>query len=106
MLLRRKVVMWCCIESRFSSRVVLRAVAKSDFLKSALLYLRYVVGTRGLQLLTFPGLSSTFAIANAMANVRVSEWRKLPVSLAELCIDTTLRCGQSFRWKKFQDNEW
>ena len=27
-------------------------------------------------------------------------WRKFPVSLTELCIDTTLRCGQSFRWKK------
>ena len=27
-------------------------------------------------------------------------WRKIPVSLTELCIDTTLRCGQSFRWKK------
>ncbi|KAF7932079.1 uncharacterized protein EAE97_009100 [Botrytis byssoidea] len=35
-----------------------------------------------------------------MGNLRISEWRKLPVSLAELCIDTTLRCGQSFRWKK------
>lgn len=33
------------------------------------------------------------------------EWRKLPVTLAELCIDTTLRCGQSFRWRKF-DDEW
>ena len=41
-----------------------------------------------------------------MASLRVSEWRKLPVSLAELCIDTTLRCGQSFRWKKVRDNEW
>lgn len=41
-----------------------------------------------------------------MANVRISEWRKLPVSLAELCIDTTLRCGQSFRWKKLRDDEW
>ncbi|KAF8856965.1 N-glycosylase/DNA lyase [Acephala macrosclerotiorum] len=41
-----------------------------------------------------------------MANLRVSEWRKLPVSLAELCIDTTLRCGQSFRWKKLRDDEW
>ncbi|KAI0396086.1 DNA glycosylase [Xylariaceae sp. FL0594] len=36
---------------------------------------------------------------------RVSEWRKLPVSLSELCIDTTLRCGQSFRWQKIND-EW
>ena len=26
-----------------------------------------------------------------------SEWRSLPVSLSELCINTTLRCGQSFR---------
>ncbi|MCJ1477595.1 8-oxoguanine glycosylase ogg1 [Lambiella insularis] len=33
-------------------------------------------------------------------------WRKLPVSLTELCIDTTLRCGQSFRWKKSADNIW
>ncbi|KAK0656835.1 DNA glycosylase [Cercophora newfieldiana] len=33
------------------------------------------------------------------------EWRKLPLSLAELCIDTTLRCGQSFRWRRIND-EW
>ncbi|KAI9048206.1 hypothetical protein LZ554_008001 [Drepanopeziza brunnea f. sp. 'monogermtubi'] len=38
--------------------------------------------------------------------LRISEWRKLPVSLAELCIETTLRCGQSFRWKKLRDDEW
>ncbi|KAI0974425.1 DNA glycosylase [Xylaria arbuscula] len=35
----------------------------------------------------------------------VPEWRKLPLSLTELCIDTTLRCGQSFRWRKTND-EW
>ncbi|RWA12460.1 hypothetical protein EKO27_g2655 [Xylaria grammica] len=35
----------------------------------------------------------------------MSEWRKLPLSLTELCIDTTLRCGQSFRWQKIND-EW
>ncbi|KAF5125333.1 N-glycosylase/DNA lyase [Metarhizium anisopliae] len=36
---------------------------------------------------------------------RATEWRKLPMSLSELCIDTTLRCGQSFRWRKISD-EW
>ncbi|KAL2810267.1 DNA glycosylase [Aspergillus granulosus] len=36
-----------------------------------------------------------------------SEWRKLPISLSELCINTTLRCGQSFRWHKLSDSdEW
>lgn len=40
-----------------------------------------------------------------MAIKRASEWRQLPVSLSELCIDTTLRCGQSFRWRKIND-EW
>ncbi|KAH7170754.1 DNA glycosylase [Dactylonectria macrodidyma] len=40
-----------------------------------------------------------------MALARNSEWRKLPVSLAELCINTTLRCGQSFRWRQIKD-EW
>ncbi|KAI9747859.1 MAG: hypothetical protein M4579_007372, partial [Chaenotheca gracillima] len=37
---------------------------------------------------------------------RVSDWKKLPVSLSELCLDTTLRCGQSFRWRKSGDEEW
>ncbi|ESZ99570.1 8-oxoguanine DNA glycosylase [Sclerotinia borealis F-4128] len=41
-----------------------------------------------------------------MGNLRISEWRKLPVTLAELCIDTTLRCGQSFRWKKAVDEDY
>ncbi|KAK4127068.1 DNA glycosylase [Parathielavia appendiculata] len=36
---------------------------------------------------------------------KLSDWRKLPLSLTELCIDTTLRCGQSFRWRKISD-EW
>ncbi|KAL5596909.1 hypothetical protein BROUX41_006412 [Berkeleyomyces rouxiae] len=33
------------------------------------------------------------------------EWRKIPLKLADLSIDTTLRCGQSFRWRKYGD-EW
>ncbi|MCJ1306583.1 8-oxoguanine glycosylase ogg1 [Agyrium rufum] len=33
-------------------------------------------------------------------------WRKFPVSLSELCLDTTLRCGQSFRWRKSDENIW
>ncbi|KAK9421025.1 putative 8-oxoguanine DNA-glycosylase [Seiridium unicorne] len=40
-----------------------------------------------------------------MPTLKISEWRKLPLSLRELCIDTTLRCGQSFRWRK-TDDEW
>ncbi|KAJ3490952.1 hypothetical protein NLG97_g5683 [Lecanicillium saksenae] len=40
-----------------------------------------------------------------MALKRAPDWQKLPVTLAELCIDTTLRCGQSFRWRKIND-EW
>ncbi|KAL1876392.1 hypothetical protein VTK73DRAFT_9407 [Phialemonium thermophilum] len=39
------------------------------------------------------------------ASAHISEWRKLPVSLTELCIETTLRCGQAFRWRKIND-EW
>ncbi|KAF2456853.1 DNA glycosylase [Lineolata rhizophorae] len=41
-----------------------------------------------------------------MTTARTSEWRKLPVSLTELCIDTTLRCGQSFRWRRSDDGIW
>jgi len=41
-----------------------------------------------------------------MGALKPSEWRKLPVSLTELCINTTLRCGQSFRWRKTADDEW
>lgn len=32
-------------------------------------------------------------------------WKKLPISLTELCINTTLRCGQSFRWRKSANDE-
>src|SRR5688500_5664262 len=32
--------------------------------------------------------------------LRTPEWHKLPVSLTELCINTTLRCGQSFRYNQ------
>ncbi|OJJ41792.1 hypothetical protein ASPWEDRAFT_147749 [Aspergillus wentii DTO 134E9] len=36
-----------------------------------------------------------------------SQWHRLPVSLSELCINTTLRCGQSFRWYNVPDSdEW
>ncbi|KAL7274705.1 8-oxoguanine glycosylase ogg1 [Rhizina undulata] len=34
-----------------------------------------------------------------------AQWRKLPISVNELCIATVLRCGQSFRWKNAGD-EW
>ncbi|OCL02053.1 hypothetical protein AOQ84DRAFT_349710 [Glonium stellatum] len=41
-----------------------------------------------------------------MTAIRKTDWQKLPVSLTELCINTTLRCGQSFRWRKSEDDEW
>jgi hypothetical protein len=58
---------------------------------------------RGVELYISLSISNNLIF---MGNLRISEWRKLPVSLAELCIDTTLRCGQSFRWKKLRDDEW
>lgn len=36
-------------------------------------------------------------VSDIMTVGAFSEWRKLPMSLSELCINTTLRCGQSFR---------
>ncbi|PGH17874.1 hypothetical protein AJ79_00773 [Helicocarpus griseus UAMH5409] len=48
----------------------------------------------------------SFALIPAMSISAFSEWRKLPISLTELCINTTLRCGQSFRWQKSGDGEW
>jgi N-glycosylase/DNA lyase len=33
-----------------------------------------------------------------MGAPKVSDWRKLPLSLTELCIDTTLRCGRTSPW--------
>ncbi|OMP87346.1 N-glycosylase/DNA lyase [Diplodia seriata] len=41
-----------------------------------------------------------------MGNLRITEWQRLPISLTELCINTTLRCGQSFRWRKSAEDEW
>lgn len=38
-------------------------------------------------------------------SVRITTWAKLPVTLTELCLATTLRCGQSFRWQ-CQDDTW
>jgi hypothetical protein len=34
--------------------------------------------------------------------LRILDWQKLPVTLAELCIATTLRCGQSFRFVRLR----
>jgi N-glycosylase/DNA lyase len=44
-------------------------------------------------------------VTGKMSTGRITEWRKLPVGLTELCLATTLRCGQSFRWKQ-QDGTW
>lgn len=40
----------------------------------------------------------TLPVAPFNMSPTFSEWRKLPISLSELCINTTLRCGQSFRY--------
>ena len=37
-------------------------------------------------------------IIEGMAKTPALQWRRIPVSLVELCLDTTLRCGQSFRY--------
>lgn len=39
-------------------------------------------------------------------SIRLTEWAKLPVTLTELCLATTLRCGQSFRWRQLDDQSW
>ncbi|PSK60526.1 N-glycosylase/DNA lyase [Elsinoe australis] len=41
-----------------------------------------------------------------MGVINLAEWQKLPMSLTELCINTTLRCGQSFRWRKSDEGIW
>ncbi|KAF2224970.1 putative DNA N-glycosylase [Elsinoe ampelina] len=41
-----------------------------------------------------------------MGGINIAEWRRLPMSLSELCINTTLRCGQSFRWRKSDSGVW
>ncbi|KAK1811827.1 8-oxoguanine glycosylase ogg1 [Friedmanniomyces endolithicus] len=41
-----------------------------------------------------------------MGGLNLAEWQRLPVSLTELCINTTLRCGQSFRWRKNDSGIW
>ncbi|TAQ90176.1 hypothetical protein B7494_g1512 [Chlorociboria aeruginascens] len=41
-----------------------------------------------------------------MTAARFTGWRKLPINPLELSLDTTLRSGQSFRWKKVRGDEW
>ncbi|KAK4565474.1 8-oxoguanine glycosylase ogg1 [Recurvomyces mirabilis] len=41
-----------------------------------------------------------------MGALNLAEWHKLPISLKELCINTSLRCGQSFRWRKNDAGVW
>ncbi|PPJ55702.1 hypothetical protein CBER1_10103 [Cercospora berteroae] len=41
-----------------------------------------------------------------MGALNLAAWQKLPISLSELCINTTLRCGQSFRWRKNDLGVW
>ncbi|TKA22893.1 hypothetical protein B0A50_07832 [Salinomyces thailandicus] len=41
-----------------------------------------------------------------MGALNLADWQKLPISLTELCINTTLRCGQSFRWRKNDAGVW
>nr|OQO24645.1 hypothetical protein B0A51_08731 [Rachicladosporium sp. CCFEE 5018] len=41
-----------------------------------------------------------------MGALNLAEWQKLPITLTELCINTTLRCGQSFRWRKADTGVW
>lgn len=41
-----------------------------------------------------------------MGALNLADWHRLPVSLTELCINTTLRCGQSFRWRKNDAGIW
>lgn len=41
--------------------------------------------------------SKSITLMRTMSQIRSIDWKKIPVSLTELCIDTTLRCGQSFR---------
>jgi hypothetical protein len=45
--------------------------------------------------------TKSFFEIGKMHPTSLTEWRKLPLGLSELCINTTLRCGQSFR---FVDN--
>lgn len=41
-----------------------------------------------------------------MGALNLRDWHKLPVSLTELCINTTLKCGQTFRWRKSDEGIW
>ena len=53
--------------------------------------------TRLSVILIAPAQPSLGIYIQAMA-LRTLDWQKLPVTLAELCLATTLRCGQSFRF--------
>lgn len=55
---------------------------------------------------THVGVSQIGYWSHSVDMSRITEWRKLPVTLTELCLATTLRCGQSFRWRQCEDQSW
>jgi len=77
------------------SPIASRLASRSRFLESSKVH-----DTRYVQT---PSILTT---SNVMGAINVAEWQKLPVSLSELCINTTLRCGQSFRWRKNDAGVW
>lgn len=72
----------------------------------------------------YSNLANTSSMSIRSPLVSSSDWRQIPISLSELCLDTVLRSGQSFRclllqehystvgnsltyrWKRSGQNEW
>ena len=80
---------------------------KVPFSLSHTFRIHVLIGRRNFSSLHHPSLRLHMSNAiTKMGNLKSDEWAPLNVPPSELRCDSTLICGQSFRWQKTANDEW